>query len=288
MFLLLFTFLLNLHAEVQPIKEVFEPKGNFSSEEYVKVAVVQTSPGVSPVPATKAQAERTKATNRSQLEEWVRQAVKNGAEYVVTPEFGVIGYPDIPELSSEDDNYRSREDVEPYVETIPGPTTKYFGKIAKELNTYIQFGLAEVDSKTNKYYNVAVVVAPSGEVVAKHRKINLFEIENNFLSAGTDGVTFDSIIGKVGLIICSDVYDSDVLSAYKRNGVEVLALSTSWAQYNTGMNYFKRAAQVVSGYLLAANQTYFPDSGVIKPDGTTQSHIRQTEGIAYGYLPRKK
>jgi hypothetical protein len=38
-------------------------------------------------------------------------------------------------------------------------------------------------------------------------------------------------------------------------------------------------------YMLAANQQYFPDSGVINPDGTAQSHIRQTNGLAYGYLP---
>ena len=68
-------------------------------------------------------------------------------------------------------------------------------------------------------------------------------------------------------------------------GAKVLVLSTSWAVYNTGMDTFVHSARGNQMYLLAANQNYIPDSGVINPDGTLQSHIRQSTGIAYGYLP---
>jgi hypothetical protein len=54
------------------------------------------------------------------------------------------------------------------------------------------------------------------------------------------------------------------------------------------MSAFQSGARRVGAYVLAANQHYFPDSGVINRDGTKQSHIRQTKGIAYGYLPRTK
>ena len=54
------------------------------------------------------------------------------------------------------------------------------------------------------------------------------------------------------------------------------------------MDYFTRSAKSYELYILAANQIYFPDSGVINPDGSKQSHIRQSEAIAYGYLPRVK
>jgi predicted amidohydrolase len=117
--------------------------------------------------------------------------------------------------------------------------------------------------------------------------MNLYQLENQFLSAGTEPVTFESPFGKIGLLICADVYSFQPLEAYRRAGVKVLSLSTSWAQMNTGMGYFKRAAQQLGAYLLAANQPYYPDSGVVNPDGSNQSHIRQTTtGIAYGYLPR--
>jgi predicted amidohydrolase len=227
-----------------------------------------------------------KMENWKVLEQYAREAATNGAELVITPEFATVGYPDIPELPPEEDEYRNPEDIRPYVETVPGPATEYFGKLAKELKIYLHIGLPEVDPVTNAYYNTVVALNPNGEIAAKFRKINLYTGENNFLQPGTDIATYDSPFGKVGIIICADVYSSNPMTLYKDAGAGILALSTSWAQWNTGMNYFKRGAIRNSAFLLAANQNYFPDSGVVNPDGTTQSHIRQSDGVAYGYLPR--
>ena len=78
MFIFLFTLLLQLHADVTPINEVFEPKGEFPKEEYVKVAVVQWNPGVSPVPATKKEAESifNKISNFPTLEKRINETLK--------------------------------------------------------------------------------------------------------------------------------------------------------------------------------------------------------------------
>jgi hypothetical protein len=51
------------------------------------------------------------------------------------------------------------------------------------------------------------------------------------------------------------------------------------------MEYFSTAARSAHAYFLGANQMYAPDSGIINPDGSDQSHIRQSAGLAYGYLP---
>jgi predicted amidohydrolase len=275
-------------AQVKDIKEIFEPVGNFPKEQFVKVAVVQWNPaGSSPVPATQAEAEAFKQSNRQELETYIREAAGKGAEMVITPEFGIVGYPDIPELPSEEDNFRNRQDLEPYVEPVDGKTTQYFSKLAKELGIYIHVGFAEVDKKTDEYHNTVVAIGPDGKMLADYRKVHLFEVEETFLIPGDKAVTYNSPAGKVGFIICSDVYSDFPISQYVTDGVDILALSTSWARYNTGMTSFVAAAKSNSMYLLAANQYYFPDSGVVNPDGTLQSHIRQTQGIAYGYLPRK-
>jgi predicted amidohydrolase len=276
--------------QVKPIQESFEPKAPANLEAYTKVAVIQFAPhGVAPISQDKAVIEAFKKSTREALEEEIRVAASNGAKLIITPEFGLVGYPDIPELEDEDDNFRNRDDVEEYVETIPGPTTRYFGKVAKELGVYIHIGMVEVDAKTKKYYNTAVALSPAGDVVASYRKMGLFEIEEDFLSAGEDGTTYEAPFGRVGLIICSDVYHSEPLASYRRAKVDVIALSTSWAQMNTGWGYFTRAARENNMYLLAANMPYFPDSGVINPDGSAQSHFRQTaRAIGYGYLPNKK
>lgn len=106
-------------------------------------------------------------------------------------------------------------------------------------------------------------------------------------SKGTEPVTYSSTFGKVGIVICSDIYSSFPMNDYMKTGLGVLALSTSWAQYNTDMSAFEAGAKWVNAHVLAANQMYFPDSGVINPDGTHQSHIRQSSGLAYGYLLRQ-
>lgn len=274
-------------SKTKPIQEIFEPAGKYDPKVYGKVAVVQWAPFTpTPVGVSVAEAEAFKQSNRDALEGYIREAAANGAEMVITPEFAVVDYPDIPELPAEEDEYRNREDIRPYVETVPGPSTRFFGKLARELRIYLHVGFAEVDPETDAYYNTVVALNPQGQVVAKYRKINLYEGEKEFLFPGTSISYYESPFGRVGLIICADVYSVRPMNDLKLAKAKVLALSTSWAQANTGMDFFRRGAINNRAYVLAANQNYFPDSGVLDPNGANQSHIRQSDGVAYGYLPR--
>lgn len=280
-------FMTMTHAQIQPIEEIFEPTGDFNSTQFVKVAVLQWAPNASAPINDQALADQFKANNISILENYIREAAANGAKYISTPEFGIVGYPDIPELPPAEDNFRNRDDIKPYVETVPGKSSNHFSNLAKELGVYIQFGMAEADSVTDLYYNTVVVIDPNGEIAAKYRKQHLFQIEHDYLEEGASNVTFQTDFGKVGLVICSDVYDYAVLEKYRLEEIDVLSLSTSWTENNTGWGYFSTAATKTNAYVLASNHDYYPDSGVIYPDGTTQSHLRQSTGLAYGYLPKK-
>ncbi len=270
---------------IKPIQEIFEPQTPSSPEKFVKVAVVQWAPPVAPLNTTLKDAEAFKQINRETIAMQVAEAAAKGAKWVLSSEMSVVGYPSHPELPPADENFLTREEILPYVETIPGPTTKYLGEVAKKHKVYIQVGLAEIDSRTQKLYNVAVLIDPKGKVALKHRKWNLFHVETAYFTPGTEVNVFNSEIGNYAMLVCADVYDSKLLAQYKKSGVKVLGLTTSWAQMNTGMTYFKKAAINTQSYLMAANQPYFPDSGVINPNGSLQSHIRQTDGIAYGYIP---
>jgi predicted amidohydrolase len=277
---------------LQPIQETIAPTGSFPTDEYWKVAVVQWNPPQSAPLATlgapQTQIDAYKTSVLALMDAKIQEAVKADAKYIAFSEFANVGYPDIPNVPPDQDNYRNRTDIAPYVETIPGPTTNHFGSLAKQYGVWIQFGMAEVDSATNLYYDDAVVIDDQGNVIAKYRKHHLFEIETNFLAVGQGIATFDTPAGKWGLIVCSDIYFDPVLDAYAALHLDVVGLSTSWDEQNTGMGYFQAAATRMSTYLLAANQDYFPDTGVINPDGTLQSHIRQSlDTIAYGYIPLK-
>jgi predicted amidohydrolase len=273
-------------ARVEPVEENRGPIGEAGAADQVKVAVVQWNAGVTPIGVTNEQARRVMDRNREALGQKIREAAQNGAKFVVAPEFAIPNYPDLPGVPDNENNFRNRADILPYVEERNGATAEYFGRLARELGIYIHVGYAERDALTDRYFNSVLALDSSGAVVASYRKVNLFHIEGNFVDAGREALTYESPVGRVGLLICADVYCSPLLQAYRQARVDVLVLSTSWAQENTGMSYFVRAARSVGVPLLAANQSYYPDSGVINADGTTQSHIRQSSGIAYGFLAK--
>lgn len=264
-----------------------EPRGKFSEKEFVKVAAIAfTPPGSAPVDVSQREVDQFKRRSADLMEEHIRDAAKNGARFVVTPEFGIIGYPDIPGLSDEEDEFQSREQIRPYVEPINGPTVRRFSTLAKELNIYLIIGIAEVSGRS--YYNTLVAIGPNGRTLETYRKINLFEGETNFLSAGNRRVTFDTEFGRIGMMTCYDIhFDNPATEMITRDHANVIAFATSWVGRG-GMHEFQSFARDNEVYFVAANHTYFPDSGIINPDGTAQSHLHSGDGPVYGYLPLTK
>lgn len=270
-----------------PIKEVVEPKGKFPKSQYVKVAVVQWAPTTpAPLNVTLLEAEAFKQKNREKLEDYIREAAAKGAEIVITPELGILGYPDIPNLPDNQDNFQGRNDVAPYVETIPGASSRYFAQLSKELGIYILIGLVEKDKTSGIYYNSVFVTNPLGKLEAKYRKSNLFGNEDLYVEPGSKAAYFNSPAGRIGILICADVDGRFPLNEYSKNGIEVVTVSASWTVPNSAIHHFTAVAKDYGFYVLASNHNYNPDSGVISPGGVKQSHIRQTTGVAYGYLPR--
>lgn len=274
-----------------PIKEVFDPAPPADPSRSGKVAVIQwNAPSPTPVgpEVTKEQAESFKQRNRATLAEMIREAASKGAKLILTPEFAVVNYPYHPNLPPEEDDFLNPDEIRPYVEPVPGPTTDYFGRLAASLGVYIHIAFAEVDRVDQKFYNAVVVLNPRGEIVHRYRKINLYRLENRFLSAGSHPAIYDNFFfGKIGVAVCADIYSGNPMATYAQYKVDAVALSTSWAVMDSGMSAFRSAAARARAFVLASNNRYFPDSGVINPDGSLQSWIRQSGGIAYGYLPLK-
>lgn len=272
-------------AEITPIQEVFSPDpSQYPADKFYKVAVIQWANQIdTPLDVTSEQAEAYKQTNRQALEMYIREAATKGAKLIVTPEFAVVGYP-----SEVGDQFYSREKISPYVEPVPGKSSNFFSELARELKITIHFGMVEKDLNSNKYFNSQIAVSPEGKILAIYRKNSLFGDEGNYVFAGTSLATYDSPIGKVGLAICADIYNSRVMGSYKSLGVKAITVPASWTVHNSAMSYFQSAAKATSAYILGSNHFYFPDSGVVNPQGVKQSHIRQSMGVAYGFIPLLK
>ncbi len=94
-----------------------------------------------------------------------------------------------------------------------GETVKTIKQIAKDLNLYIIAGsIPEIEE--GKIYNTSMIINNEGILIAKHRKIHLFDInvkdgitfkESDTLTPGNKITLFDTPWGKLGVMICYDI-----------------------------------------------------------------------------------
>lgn len=200
--------------------------------------------------------------NINDLYQVVETAAQNGARLIVTPEMSTTGY-----------YYKNRDAIKPFVDTIPGITTKKFETLAKKYNAYIVIGMAEVDQETGIYYNAAALVGPKG-YIGKYRKTHQWESETHWAAWGDLGVpVFDTEIGKIAINICMDsaFFESSRIAALK--GANILAFPTnSSAQAISAL----QARAMQNGlYIVSANRSNTENgfhmigaSAIWDPDGS--------------------
>jgi predicted amidohydrolase len=134
-------------------------------------------------------------------------------------------------------------------EPIPGPSTDYFGQLAKKHNLYLVPGLLERDG--HLVYNVAVLIGPDGKVIGKYRKVCLprGEVEGG-LMPGSDYPVFPTRFGKVGLMVCYDGFFPEVARELSNRGAEVIA----WPVW--GCNPLLGRARACENHVYVVSSTY--------------------------------
>jgi predicted amidohydrolase len=134
-------------------------------------------------------------------------------------------------------------------EPIPGPSTDYFGQLARKYNLYLVPGLLERDG--HLVYNVAVLVGPDGKVIGKYRKVCLprGEIEGG-VAPGSDCPVFSTRFGKVGLMVCYDGFFPEVARELSNRGAEVIA----WPVW--GCNPLLARARSCENHVYLVSSTY--------------------------------
>ena len=154
-----------------------------------------------------------KAENIRKMEETVTKAKKQGADLVVFPELSLTGYV-------------VRDQVYELAETIPGPSTKTIESLARKTKAYVVFGMPELSEKTQAtLYNAAVLVGPEG-LIGKYRKMYLpthsVIEEKRYFRPGYQTAVFDTELGKIGLIICYDIFFPEVSRLTRLKGAQLI------------------------------------------------------------------
>lgn len=220
--------------------------------------------------------------NRTRMAKLLAEAAEKGAKLIVFPEMASSGYV-----------WDSREEIAPYVETVPGPTTDALHFITKEYNCFTVVGLPEIDSRTNIYYNSAVLIGPEG-VVGTYRKTHLFAADPRWAREGSESIpVFETSIGRVAVLICMDAMYFEPARIAALQDADIIAFPTNWvgASNNPPSKTWCLRAKENSMYWVAANRSdqergaiFTGGSAVIGPTGEAIESLVSGEGIVYGEI----
>lgn len=147
-------------------------------------------------------------------------------------------------------------------ESLPGPTTKALGEIARARKSWIVAGLYEKEGVA--VYNTAVLIDREGRLAGKYRKVYLprEEVEAG-ITPGNEYPVFQTDFGKLGIMICWDVQYTDPARALALKGAEIVALPI-W-----GGNLNLTRARAIENSVFLATSGYDIPSLVIDPKGET-------------------
>lgn len=221
-----------------------------------------------------------KERNVEMLAGLVEQAAAAGAELVVTPEMGTTGY-----------CWHDRQEVAPYVEPVPGPTTDRFVALAARLGCHIVIGMPEVDPSTELYYNSAVLIGPGG-IVGTHRKTHPYIAEPKWAVSGDLGhQVFETSLGRIALLICMDIHFLETARLCALGGADVICHISNWLAERTPAPYWINRAFENGCYLVEANRwglergvQFSGGSCVIGPDATILAAVDGGDAIAYAEI----
>ncbi len=159
--------------------------------------------------------------NRQRLAEKIRQLSGQGAEVIVLQELHNGLY------------FCQTEDVDTFdqAEPIPGPSTEFYGNLARELQVVIVTSLFERRA-AGLYHNTAVVMEKDGTIAGKYRKMHIPDdpayYEKFYFTPGDMGFRpIDTSVGRLGVLVCWDQWYPEAARLMALRGAELLIYPTA-------------------------------------------------------------
>ena len=192
----------------------------------VRVAVVQFDPQVG--------LDNCESNLRRSLA-LATEAVNGGANLIVLPELSNCGY-----------FFSSRQDAFEHAEVIPsGASVQAWMAFASTHQVYLVAGLNEIDGR--QLFNTAVLLGPDG-LIGKYRKAHLWNLEKLWFTPGNLGFpVFETPIGRIGLLICWDIWFPEVPRILSQQGADIICSLNNWVW--TPPPLFDEAGKCMASYL---------------------------------------
>ena len=159
--------------------------------------------------------------NKRRLAEKIRKVAAEGAELVVLQELHNGLY------FCQDENVNTFDQAEP----IPGPSTEFYGQLAKELQVVIVTSLFERRAP-GLYHNTAVVLEKDGTMAGKYRKMHIPDdpgyYEKFYFTPGDLGFQpIQTSVGRLGVLVCWDQWYPEAARLMALAGAELLIYPTA-------------------------------------------------------------
>jgi N-carbamoylputrescine amidase len=183
----------------------------------IKVGLVQQS-----IPTSKDEAMKILAKE-------ITAAAHKGAQLIVLQELHNTPY------------FCQVEDTENFdlAETIPGPSTEFYGKLASQLGIVLITSLFEKRAP-GLYHNTAVVFDKDGSIAGKYRKMHIPDdpayYEKFYFTPGDLGFKpIDTSLGRLGVLVCWDQWYPEAARLMALQGAQILIYPTAigWESTDT-------------------------------------------------------
>lgn len=167
--------------------------------------------------------------NISRLQSKIRLLADEGAELVILQELHNGLY------------FCQTEDVAVFdqAETIPGPSSGIFGKLARETGLVIVLSLFEKRA-AGLYHNTAVVIEKDGSIAGIYRKMHIPDdpayYEKFYFTPGDLGFNpIQTSVGKLGVLVCWDQWYPEAARLMALAGADILIYPTAigWESTDT-------------------------------------------------------
>ena len=159
--------------------------------------------------------------NMSRLAAGIASLAEQGAKLIVLQELHNSLY------------FCQEEDVDTFdlAEPVPGPSTDFYGALAKKHGVVIVTSLFEKRA-AGLYHNTAVVMEADGTIAGKYRKMHIPDdpayYEKFYFTPGDLGFQpIQTSVGRLGVLVCWDQWYPEAARLMAMNGAELLIYPTA-------------------------------------------------------------
>jgi omega-amidase len=235
-----------------------------------------------------------KNENIQRAVEMIKKAAQNHASIAVLPEMFNCPY----------DNSKFAEYAE---SSRDGKTLKAISKIAVESGMYIVAGsIPELDE--GKVYNSSFIFDPKGEIIGRHRKIHLFDIqipgkisfkESSVLAPGDRITVAETEFCKIGVAVCYDMRFPELMRLMALKGAKLIVVPAAFNMV-TGPAHWEPLVRIRAVdnqvYMAVASPAQsdkasykaYGNSMIVEPWGSILSRADYGEEIIYADIDLKQ